>query len=145
MEEIPFPFSAQIHRIVQCYWIGYRLRSLNPAMQTCQGEDVEEIYCAYLHYLLLLGFRAHKFPLSPSMSQSYLPLALAALGVMLTSTYLRRRNKPTDLPLPPSPKPDFLIGHLRSLPSSNEHKVYQQWSKELGSKSCLEATACSVA
>ncbi|KAF8593066.1 hypothetical protein BDV93DRAFT_566965 [Ceratobasidium sp. AG-I] len=68
------------------------------------------------------------------MSYPYTPLALAALWITLTGIYLKRRNKPPTFPLPPSPKPDFLIGNLRAVPSSsNEAKVYQQWSKEFGS------------
>ncbi|KAF8598008.1 cytochrome P450 [Ceratobasidium sp. AG-I] len=66
------------------------------------------------------------------MSYSYLSLVLAVLCAVLAGVYLTTRNK-SALPLPPSPKPDFIIGNLRSLPFSNEHKVYQQWSEEFGS------------
>ncbi|QRW20999.1 cytochrome P450 family protein [Rhizoctonia solani] len=35
--------------------------------------------------------------------------------------------------LPPSPQSDPLIGHLRLLPTSDEHRVYARWGKELNS------------
>lgn len=77
------------------------------------------------------------------MPHSYLSLELAALCIVLTGAYWRR-SKPAVLPLPPSPKADFLIGHLRSLPSSNEHKVYRRWSEELGSEFWLELMICNL-
>lgn len=67
------------------------------------------------------------------MPHVYVVLAATALWVALTWVYARKK-KLFSLPLPPSPKADFLIGHLRSMPSLDEHKVFEKWGKELRSK-----------
>ncbi|KAF8595469.1 cytochrome P450 [Ceratobasidium sp. AG-I] len=66
------------------------------------------------------------------MPQVNLVLGVTGSWALLTWVYLKR-IKQSSLPLPPSPKSDFLVGHLRSMPSSEEHKVYRDWSKVLGS------------
>ncbi|KAF8595468.1 cytochrome P450 [Ceratobasidium sp. AG-I] len=66
------------------------------------------------------------------MSHIYVVLGVATSFVALILAYLRKQRT-TSLPLPPSPKSDFLMGHLRSMPSSDEHKVYQQWGEDLRS------------
>ncbi|CEL57258.1 O-methylsterigmatocystin oxidoreductase OS=Aspergillus flavus (strain ATCC 200026 / FGSC A1120 / NRRL 3357 / JCM 12722 / SRRC 167) GN=ordA PE=2 SV=1 [Rhizoctonia solani AG-1 IB] len=43
------------------------------------------------------------------------------------------KQKKSALPLPPSPKSDPFIGHLRFLPSVEEHIVYKRWGDELQS------------
>ncbi|CAE7138903.1 unnamed protein product, partial [Rhizoctonia solani] len=63
-------------------------------------------------------------PTSPLISVSLI------LGSCALYALSRRTSKP---PLPPGPKPDPFIGHLRVLPTSNEHTVYAQWGKELNS------------
>lgn len=65
------------------------------------------------------------------MLDEYLPLALVPLCTLAYYAY-SKRQKP-DLPLPPSPKSDPLIGHLRSLPSTDEHLVYRDMGIELKS------------
>ncbi|CAE6488740.1 unnamed protein product [Rhizoctonia solani] len=47
--------------------------------------------------------------------------------------WLLKKRKEGALPLPPSPKSDPLIGHLRFLPSVDEHIAYKKWGDELQS------------
>ena len=44
--------------------------------------------------------------------------------------HLKRKN--TDLPYPPGPPSDPLIGHLRVAPLKNHADVYHEWSKQYG-------------
>ena len=71
--------------------------------------------------------------LQSTMAHIYVALGVVMSFAALTLVYARKQ-KTNRLPLPPSPKSDFLIGHLRSLPSSDEHKGYQQWGKDLKSE-----------
>lgn len=66
------------------------------------------------------------------MSQNY---ALALLVLLWgVATYIRyRKQTRQQLPLPPSLKPDPIIGHLRSIPSTDEPRVYRDWGLELNS------------
>ncbi|KAF8594594.1 cytochrome P450 [Ceratobasidium sp. AG-I] len=57
---------------------------------------------------------------------------LVVMILLLTLIYCSRRHK-SRLPLPPSPPSDPLIGHLRVLPSSNEHRAYRDLGAELKS------------
>ncbi|CAE6486506.1 unnamed protein product [Rhizoctonia solani] len=59
-----------------------------------------------------------------------LTIAVITLAVWALYAWPRRAQK---LPLPPGPKSDPLIGHLRVLPTSEEHRVYARWGKELNS------------
>ncbi|CAE6462191.1 unnamed protein product [Rhizoctonia solani] len=59
-----------------------------------------------------------------------LPLVIAALLLMSWILYAMSRRTQK---LPPSPQSDPLIGHLRLLPTSDEHRVYARWGKELNS------------
>ncbi|KAF8671233.1 cytochrome P450 [Rhizoctonia solani] len=59
-----------------------------------------------------------------------LPLLLTSVLAYAIYIQLPRAGK---LPLPPGPKADPLIGHLRVLPRSDEHLVYTRWGKELNS------------
>ncbi|KAB5590603.1 O-methylsterigmatocystin oxidoreductase [Ceratobasidium theobromae] len=66
------------------------------------------------------------------MSNTGLFITSAALGAV--SAYaLRQRRKAGELPLPPGPKADPIIGHFRYIPTSNEEVVYKDWSNELAS------------
>ncbi|CAE6506514.1 unnamed protein product [Rhizoctonia solani] len=47
--------------------------------------------------------------------------------------WLLKKREERALPLPPSPKSDPFIGHLRFLPSVDEHIAYKKWSDELQS------------
>jgi hypothetical protein len=55
------------------------------------------------------------------------------LVFLITSLLYIRPLRARKHPLPPGPKPDPLIGHLRALPTSNEHLVYTRWGKEFKS------------
>ncbi|KAJ1301841.1 hypothetical protein OPQ81_009068 [Rhizoctonia solani] len=61
-----------------------------------------------------------------------LAICVAAILVLPILWVLKRRKKAA-LPLPPSPKSDPVIGHLRFLPSVNEHFAYKKWGDELQS------------
>lgn len=65
------------------------------------------------------------------MLDEYLPLALIPLCTL--AYYAYSKSQKPDLPLPPSPKSDPLIGHLRSLPSVDEYRVYRDMGIELKS------------
>ncbi|KAG8748184.1 hypothetical protein FRC12_013903, partial [Ceratobasidium sp. 428] len=55
------------------------------------------------------------------------------IAIWLTILVLEYRKRTKDrLPLPPSLKPDPLIGHLRLIPSDDEPRVYRDWGKTLG-------------
>lgn len=61
------------------------------------------------------------------------PLLVLTLlwGVVLY--FHHQKRKQLRLPLPPSLKPDPLIGHLRHIPSNDEPRVYRDWGKQLDS------------
>ncbi|CAE6385703.1 unnamed protein product [Rhizoctonia solani] len=70
----------------------------------------------------------------PFATSSHISLVATAVTLALASWTLyalpRRTQK---LPLPPGPKSDPVIGHLRVMPASDEHRVYAKWGKELNS------------
>ena len=45
----------------------------------------------------------------------------------------RRKPRTQRLPLPPGPPANPLIGHLRSIPSTNVEEVFREWGKTYGS------------
>ncbi|CAE6381379.1 unnamed protein product [Rhizoctonia solani] len=61
-----------------------------------------------------------------------IPLTILAV-VLITYVIHTRSPRARKLPLPPGPRADPLIGHLRALPTSDEHLVYTRWGKELNS------------
>ena len=67
------------------------------------------------------------------MPHIYVVLGVVTSGAALSWAYSRKKDT-APLSLPPSPKSDFLIGHLRFIPSSDEHEVYKQWGKDLNSE-----------
>ncbi|KAG8738891.1 hypothetical protein FRC10_006408 [Ceratobasidium sp. 414] len=83
-----------------------------------------------LSYSLLLA--AWSTNSSSTMSQPFalFGLIFACVTIMILEYKKRTKHK---LPLPPSIKPDPLIGHLRYIPSTDEPRVYRDWGKELGS------------
>ena len=57
------------------------------------------------------------------------------IGVLIACTVLARliRRKRHELPLPPGPPADPIIGHLRLLPDvQNMAEVFQEWSQKYG-------------
>ncbi|QRV86904.1 cytochrome P450 family protein [Ceratobasidium sp. AG-Ba] len=67
------------------------------------------------------------------MTSSSISLLLAASASILATLLVYRRKSSHKLPLPPSPKSDPIIGHVRKIPSVDEHLVYTKLSKELNS------------
>ncbi|CAE6394224.1 unnamed protein product [Rhizoctonia solani] len=59
-------------------------------------------------------------------------LVPAALGALSFFVYKQQQRKYRS-PLPPSPKADPIIAHLRCMPSEYEEVVYKAWGDELGS------------
>ncbi|KAK7031931.1 cytochrome P450 [Favolaschia claudopus] len=57
-------------------------------------------------------------------------LILTGAALLLT---LRKRRRPSLLPLPPGPKRLPLVGHLFTLPLEKQWETYAGWSKQLGS------------
>ncbi|KAF9262292.1 cytochrome P450 [Marasmius fiardii PR-910] len=49
-----------------------------------------------------------------------------------------RRRRTQNVPLPPGPKPDPLIGHLRMMPTDNQADVFREWAKTYGDVIYLE-------
>ena len=57
------------------------------------------------------------------------------IGVLIACTVLARliRRKRHELPFPPGPPADPMIGHLRLLPDvQNMAEVFQEWSQKYG-------------
>lgn len=74
------------------------------------------------------------------MASQELPLHAATLLLLLialiawkTWTYHAFKRKSRGFPLPPGPKGEPILGHLRIIPASNPEYYYQQLSRELGS------------
>ncbi|CAE6455094.1 unnamed protein product [Rhizoctonia solani] len=59
-------------------------------------------------------------------------IASATLCILSTLVYRWWQRKPK-LPLPPSPRGDPIIAHLRYMPTEYEEVIYKAWSDELGS------------
>lgn len=66
------------------------------------------------------------------MSQSYVLILLVLLWAVVTLIRYRTLAR-QKLPLPPSITPEPFIGHLRSIPSTDEPRVYRDWGLELNS------------
>lgn len=67
------------------------------------------------------------------MPLAYLPAAALTLG-LATLGYVLTSGKKGACRLPPSPKGDPIIGHIRILPPGNEHVAYKSWGDELKSE-----------
>ncbi|QRW11771.1 cytochrome P450 family protein [Ceratobasidium sp. AG-Ba] len=66
------------------------------------------------------------------MSQTFAFLGLLLVWIAAIAWEYRKRTR-NRLPLPPSLKPDPLIGHLRHIPSEDEPRVYRDWGTRLDS------------
>lgn len=62
---------------------------------------------------------------------SYAPYSLLA-ALVLVAAVRRRLAKAKQLPYPPGPKPDFLIGNARQIPSHSSWLQYTEWRKTFG-------------
>ncbi|KAG7094724.1 hypothetical protein E1B28_005544 [Marasmius oreades] len=64
---------------------------------------------------------------------------LVWFALAITSVILWVRRRPgRNLPLPPGPKPDPLLGHLRMIPGENQPDVFSEWAKIYGDVMYLE-------
>ncbi|KDQ16087.1 hypothetical protein BOTBODRAFT_173362 [Botryobasidium botryosum FD-172 SS1] len=61
------------------------------------------------------------------------------LSIFLAVLYFRRSTKSHGLPLPPGPKPEFLIGNARHLPTQSPWLQYTTWREKYGDIFHLEA------
>jgi hypothetical protein len=62
------------------------------------------------------------------------PTAAIALAVVIVAWFgYIKPNHQDKKPLPPSPRSDPIIGHLRILPEQNEHVLYREWGRQLKS------------
>ena len=61
----------------------------------------------------------------------YLAKTLLATGFCVACTLLLRKRR-VSVDLPPSPKADFGIGHLRKIPLGFQWKTFAEWRKSLG-------------
>lgn len=76
--------------------------------------------------------------LHTTLNQLHAYISLGALFVILL--WIRSRRAKRQLPLPPSLKPDPLIGNMRAMVNIvDEPRAYRDWGLELGSKwSCCD-------
>ncbi|KAH7320356.1 cytochrome P450 [Rhizoctonia solani] len=65
--------------------------------------------------------------------QEHYPTICLTSSLALALLWTLKNRKKQNYPLPPSPKSDPLIGHLRILPSVDEHVAYKKWGDELKS------------
>ncbi|CCO36612.1 O-methylsterigmatocystin oxidoreductase Short=OMST oxidoreductase [Rhizoctonia solani AG-1 IB] len=62
------------------------------------------------------------------------PIAIGSVIICAVLTFAYKwHNKRQHLPLPPSPKGDPIIGHLRYMPTEYEELAYKTWGDQLGS------------
>ncbi|KAE9388626.1 cytochrome P450 [Gymnopus androsaceus JB14] len=62
--------------------------------------------------------------------------AIVVGGLLLAHIVLTRRH--TRKPLPPGPRADPIIGHLRKIPSAHQPEVFHEWAKKYGDVLYLE-------
>ncbi|CAE6427800.1 unnamed protein product [Rhizoctonia solani] len=60
-------------------------------------------------------------------------ISLIAVSIVLCAIAYRWHFKKVRMPLPPSPKADPIIGHLRCMPTEYQEVVYKEWGDELRS------------
>jgi hypothetical protein len=61
-------------------------------------------------------------------------LLLTSILILISWALYAIPRRARKLPLPPGPRPDPFIGHLRMLPTLDEHRVYANWGEEYQSK-----------
>ncbi|KAF8672028.1 cytochrome P450 family [Rhizoctonia solani] len=75
------------------------------------------------------GFSTHL----PFTNSQDLCRFVGLISLLIFLLYWGSKREQTSLSLPPSPKADPFIGHIRFLPSGKEHITYKQWGDELQS------------
>ncbi|KAL0947947.1 hypothetical protein HGRIS_010576 [Hohenbuehelia grisea] len=68
-------------------------------------------------------------------------IAVFSILGLLASYLLRTRPR---FPLPPGPRADPLIGHLRSIPTKDEAKVFHEWAQRYGDVVYIHALGKSI-
>jgi hypothetical protein len=71
----------------------------------------------------------------PYVNQAKITNMLALIVTLLSLLgfiVVFRRRRSLNVPLPPSPPSDFILGHLRHIPSENPEIQYAEWAKIYG-------------
>lgn len=66
--------------------------------------------------------------LDPGTAEFFLGLAIFAPLALAAYTYLTKPR--SSLPLPPGPKGEWILGHLRVVPAAKPELAYIEWGKE---------------
>ncbi len=72
------------------------------------------------------------------MSDIQYPLvwvAAAAVSFLLLRAYVKSKQYPRHLPLPPGPKPKPILGNALDIPLSKQWLTFQRWAAEYGTRS----------
>lgn len=73
------------------------------------------------------------FTMTSTSTISFKELATAGLLAVSTAYLVKRLSQPSNPPLPPGPKSLPIVGHLFSVPRSNEPVAYAKMCKDLNS------------
>ncbi|KAJ6621897.1 cytochrome P450 [Mycena sp. CBHHK59/15] len=65
-------------------------------------------------------------------SRNYLTLVLLLLSVFASTWLLKRWHAASQLPFPPGPKPKFITGNLKDVPTVQPWLTYTDWGKQYG-------------
>jgi hypothetical protein len=69
---------------------------------------------------------------SPETASANMLTLVVTLLSLLGFIVVFRRRRLFNVPLPPSPPSDFILGHLRHIPSENPEMQYAEWAKKYG-------------
>lgn len=65
-------------------------------------------------------------------SYPYPVIIIGCLSLFVILKYVTRYFEATRLPLPPSPRSEPFIGHLRTMPREFQWKTFMEWGNQLG-------------